>query len=159
MTTLRLKVLYTSIQVQQHLHLIARVKLTTKKGSNDKTTRKKTLGTKSKKSIAGGVKKPHRYRPGTRALMEIRRMQKTTNLLIRKIYFQRLVRQIMYGLHEKYKAYHWRRTALETLQEAAEEYLVHLLEDVNLITINNKHITINVPDMTCARRIRGELKG
>jgi len=100
---------------------MARVKLTRKKGSNDKTTRKKTLGTKSKKSMAGGVKKPHRFRPGTRALMEIRRLQKTTNLLIQKIHFQRLVRQIMYDLHDKYKVYLWRRTALEALQEAAEE--------------------------------------
>jgi len=159
MTTLRLIVIYTSIQGQQHLHLMARVKLTGKKASNEKTTRKKTLGTKSKKSMAGGVKRPHRYRPGTRALMEIRRMQKTTNLLIPKVNFQRLVREIMYGLHDKFKAYQWRRTALEALQEAAEEYLMHLFEDVNLITINNKQITINVLNMTCARRIRGELKG
>ena len=42
----------------------------------------------------GGVKKPHRYRPGTVALREIRRYQKSTELLIRKMPFQRLVREI-----------------------------------------------------------------
>ena len=44
--------------------------------------------------ILGGVKKPHRYRPGTVALREIRRYQKSTELLIRKLPFQRLVREI-----------------------------------------------------------------
>ena len=42
----------------------------------------------------GGVKKPHRYKPGTVALREIRRYQKSTELLIRKLPFQRLVHEI-----------------------------------------------------------------
>jgi hypothetical protein len=45
-------------------------------------------------AAAGGVKKPHRFRPGTVALREIRRYQKSTELLIRKLPFQRLVREI-----------------------------------------------------------------
>ncbi len=44
--------------------------------------------------MSGGVKKPHRYRPGTVALREIRKYQKSTDLLIRKLPFQRLVREI-----------------------------------------------------------------
>jgi histone H3/H4 len=47
-----------------------------------------------------GVKKPHRYRPGTVALREIRKYQKSTELLIRKLPFQRLVREIAQGLHK-----------------------------------------------------------
>ena len=59
---------------------------------------RKQLAAKSRKTQAptatGGVKKPHRFRPGTVALREIRRYQKSTELLIRKLPFQRLVREI-----------------------------------------------------------------
>ncbi|VDN29112.1 unnamed protein product [Gongylonema pulchrum] len=58
---------------------------------------RKQLATKAARKSApstGGVKKPHRYRPGTVALREIRRYQKSTELLIRKLPFQRLVREI-----------------------------------------------------------------
>jgi hypothetical protein len=57
---------------------------------------RKQLATKAARKsapTAGGVKKPHRYRPGTVALREIRRYQKSTELLIRKLPFQRLVRE------------------------------------------------------------------
>uniref|UniRef100_A0A4X1STA5 Core Histone H2A/H2B/H3 domain-containing protein n=2 Tax=Sus scrofa TaxID=9823 RepID=A0A4X1STA5_PIG len=78
----------------------------------------------------GGVKKPHRYRPGTVALREIRRYQKSTELLIRKLPFQRL--------------------------GASEAYLVGLFEDTNLCAIHAKHVTIMPKDLQLARRIRGE---
>ena len=52
------------------------------------------FSTRRTAQLNGGVKKPHRYRPGTVALREIRRFQKSTELLIRKLPFQRLVREI-----------------------------------------------------------------
>jgi hypothetical protein len=75
---------------------MARTKQTARKSTGGKAPRKQ-LATKAARKSApatGGVKKPHRYRPGTVALREIRRYQKSTDLLIRKLPFQRLVREI-----------------------------------------------------------------
>lgn len=75
---------------------MARTKQTARKSTGGKAPRKQ-LATKAARKSApstGGVKKPHRYRPGTVALREIRRYQKSTELLIRKLPFQRLVREI-----------------------------------------------------------------
>ena len=75
---------------------MARTKQTARKSTGAKAPRKQ-LATKTARKTApsyGGVKKPHRYLPGTVALREIRRYQKTGDLLIRKIPFQRLVREI-----------------------------------------------------------------
>ena len=101
----------------------------------------------------GGVKKPHRYRPGTVALREIRRFQKTTELLIKKLPFQRLVRDIARDFKSDLR---FQSSALGALQEAAEAYLVGLFEDTNLCAIHAKRITIMPKDMQLARRIRGE---
>ena len=75
---------------------MARTKQTARKSTGGKAPRKQ-LATKAARKSApatGGVKKPHRYRPGTVALREIRRYQKSTELLVRKLPFQRLVREI-----------------------------------------------------------------
>ena len=101
----------------------------------------------------GGVKKPHRYRPGTVALREIRRYQKSTNLLIQKLPFQRLVRQIAQDLGKDLR---FQSTAILALQEAVEAYLVGLFEDVNLCALHSKRVTIMPRDIALARRIRGE---
>ena len=85
------------------------------------------------------VKKPHRYRPGTVALREIRRYQKSTELLIRKLPFQRLVREIA---REYRTDLRFQSTAILALQEAAEAYLVGLFEDTNLCAIHAKRVTI-----------------
>lgn len=101
----------------------------------------------------GGVKKPHRYRPGTVALREIRKYQKSTDTLIRKLPFQRLVREIS----QDFKAdIRWQSTAMLALQEAAEAYLIGMFEDTNLCAIHAKRVTIMPKDMQLARRIRGE---
>ena len=110
--------------------------------------------TPSKKSGPGGVKKPHRYRPGTVALREIRRYQKSTELLIRKLPFQRLVREIAQDLTKT--DLRFQGTAILALQEAAEAYLVGLFEDTNLCAIHAKRVTIMPKDIQLARRIRGE---
>ena len=102
---------------------------------------------------SGGVKKPHRYRPGTVALREIRRYQKSTDLLIRKLPFQRLVREIAQDFKNDLR---FQGTAISALQEASESYLVSLFEDTNLCAIHAKRVTIMPKDIQLARRIRGE---
>ena len=104
---------------------------------------------------AVGVKKPRRYRPGTLALREIRKYQKSTELLIRKLPFQRLVREIAQDLFP-FKDLRFQSTAILALQEASESYLVGLFEDTNLCAIHAKRVTIMPKDMQLARRIRGE---
>ena len=103
---------------------------------------------KAKKKVQGGVKKqpasqkgqpkPHRYRPGTVALQEIRRYQKSTELLIRKLPFQQLVREIAQDLGKMNMRFQSR--AIMALQEASEAYLVGLLEDSNLCAIHTKRV-------------------
>lgn len=118
---------------------------------------RKSLATKTiRKSLPapGGVKKPHRYRPGTVALREIRRYQKSTDLLIRKLPFQRLVREISQGYRPDLR---FQSAALLALQEASESYLTGLFEDTNLIAIHAKRVTIMPKDLALARRIRGDL--
>ena len=110
----------------------------------------------------GGVKKPrkpHRYRPGTLALMEIRRYQKSHELLIRKLPFQRLVREIVLDNLPpgwKHGDVRFLSQVIMALQEAAEAYLVGLFEDSNLCAIHAKRVTIMPKDIQLARRIRGE---
>ncbi|XP_063717650.1 uncharacterized protein LOC134844763 [Symsagittifera roscoffensis] len=117
---------------------------------------RKQLATKAARKSApstGGVKKPHRYRPGTVALREIRRYQKSTELLIRKLPFQRLVREIAQDFKTDLR---FQSTAIMALQEASESYLVSLFEDTNLCAIHAKRVTIMPKDIQLARRIRGE---
>ena len=83
-----------------------------------------------------------RYRPGTVALREIRKYQKSTDLLILKAPFQRVVREIVQDLYGTSHQYRFQRSALEALQEASEAYLVGLLEDSNLCAIHARRVTI-----------------
>ena len=99
------------------------------------------------------MKKPKRFRPGTVALREIRRFQKSTELLIRKLPFQRFVREIAQNLNPGLR---FESSAIGALQEAAEAYIVGLLEDANLCAIHAKRVTIMPKDIKLARRIRGE---
>ena len=102
---------------------------------------------------AEGQKKNRRYRPGTVALREIRKYQKTTDLLLKKAPFQRLVREIA----QDYKSdLRWQSSAVMAMQEASEAYLVGLFEDTNLCAIHARRVTIMPKDMQLARRIRGE---
>ena len=102
---------------------------------------------------ATGVRKKRRLRPGTGALREIRRYQKSTELLIRKLPFQRLVREIAQDFKTDLR---FQGSAVLALQEAAEAYLVGLFEDTNLCAIHAKRVTIMPKDIQLARRIRGE---
>ncbi|XP_075716093.1 histone H3-like centromeric protein A [Rhinoderma darwinii] len=95
-----------------------------------------------------------RYRPGARALMEIRKYQKSTNLLIQKVPFFRLVREICLK-YSRGVFYYWQSTALMALQESAEAFLVRLFEDSYLCSHQANRVTLFVKDMQLARRIRG----
>jgi histone H3 len=134
---------------------MARTKQTARKSTGGKAPRKALCTKAARKSAParGGVKKPHRYRPGTVALREIRRFQKNTQLLIRKLPFQRFVREVAQDFKSDLRFQSW---AIQALQEAAEAYLVSLFEDTNLCAIHAKRVTIMVHDMALARRIRGE---
>ena len=101
----------------------------------------------------GGLKKPMRYQPGTVALREIRHYQKTTELLIRKLPFSRLVREIAQDFKTDLR---FQPQAIGALQEAAEAYLVGLFKDTNLCAIHAKRVTIMPKDIQLARRIHGE---
>jgi histone H3 len=103
---------------------------------------------------SGGLKKPRRWHPGTVALREIRKYQRTTNLLIQKQPFQRLVREIAQDLNKG--DLRFQTTAMIALQEAAEAYQVGLFEDSNLLAIHAHRVTIRPVDLQLARRIRGE---
>nr|KAG5704928.1 hypothetical protein BaRGS_003911 [Batillaria attramentaria] len=130
---------------------MARTKQTARKSTGGKAPRKQ-LATKAARKSApstGGVKKPHRYRPGTVALREIRRYQKSTELLIRKLPFQRLVREIAQDFKTDLR---FQSAAIGALQEASEAYLVGLFEDTNLCAIHAKRVTIMPKDIQLARR-------
>eukprot|EP00450_Noctiluca_scintillans_P021714 CAMPEP_0194512650 /NCGR_PEP_ID=MMETSP0253-20130528/44714_1 /TAXON_ID=2966 /ORGANISM="Noctiluca scintillans" /LENGTH=136 /DNA_ID=CAMNT_0039356131 /DNA_START=45 /DNA_END=455 /DNA_ORIENTATION=+ len=134
---------------------MARTKQTARKSAGGKAPRSALAGKASRKQapVAGGIKKPHRYRPGTVALREIRKYQKSTDLLIRKLPFQRLVREIAMDFQTELK---FQSQAVLALQEAAEAYLVGLFEDTNLCAIHAKRVTIMPKDIQLARRLRGE---
>ena len=139
--------------------IMARTKQTARKSTGGKSTTKLegskkrlTTGGKGAKSYHG-TKKPHRFHPGTVALREIRKYQKSTNLLIRKLPFQRLVREIA----QNYKTdLRFQSTAITALQECSEAYLVGLFEDTNLCALHARRVTIMPKDLQLARRIRGE---
>ncbi len=137
---------------------MARTKQTARKQTpqGSKAPRKAITSSKAARKTApaiGGVKKPHRYRPGTVALREIRKYQKSTELLIRKLPFQRLVREIAGAFKSDLR---FQSSAVLALQEASESYLVGLFEDTNLCAIHAKRVTIMPKDMQLAKRIRGE---
>ena len=134
---------------------MARTKQTARKARGEKAPRKNLATKAAQKSApsAGGIKKPHRWRPGTVALREIRKYQKSTDLLIRKAPFPRLCREIA----EKLKLdVHFQSTAILAYQEASEAYLIGLFEDANLCAMHARRVTLMPKDMVLARRIRGE---
>jgi histone H3 len=134
---------------------MARTKQTARKSTGGKAPRVQLAILASRKScpLYGGIKRPHRYRPGTAALKEIRKYQKSTELLIRKLPFQRLVKEIALKRNVDLR---FQSAAIIALQESAEAYLVGLFEDTNLCAIHAKRTTIMAKDMLLARRIRGE---
>merc|ERR1712216_431589 len=103
------------------------------------------------------TKVKRRYKPGTLALKEIRKFQKSTELLIRKAPFCRLVREISNEVSPE--PFRYTAESLLAIQEATEDFLVHLFEDCNLCAIHAKRVTIMPKDLQLARRIRGPIYG
>ncbi|MBZ3871162.1 histone H3.3 [Sciurus carolinensis] len=127
-------------------------KQTARKSTGSRKAPRKQLAIKGAHKSApstGGVKKPHRYRPGTVALCEIKRYQKSTELLICKLPFQHLVREIAQDFKSDLC---FQSTAIGDLQEASEAYLVGLFEDINLCAIHAKHVTIMPKDIQLPHR-------
>ncbi|KAF1792424.1 hypothetical protein JG687_00002159 [Phytophthora cactorum] len=94
-----------------------------------------------------------RRKPGEVALREIRLLQRSTKLLLRKLPFARVVREIQTEFTGV--GYRWQAEALLALQEAAETYLVRTFEDANLCAIHGKRVTLQVKDIQLSLRIRG----
>ena len=139
---------------------MVRTKQTARKSTGGKISSKvlsQKFGARTaRKSCTGsdGDKRPtKKYRPrGAVALAEIRRYQKSTELLIRKLPFQRLVREITQDFKTELR---YQTAALSALQEASEAYLIGLFEDTNLSAIHAKRVTIMPKDIQLALRIRG----
>ncbi|KAJ1551866.1 centromeric DNA-binding histone H3-like protein cse4 [Cladochytrium tenue] len=113
-------------------------------------------------SAGGGEVRKRRYRPGTRALQEIRKFQKSTDLLIAKLPFARVVREVTMELTQDFTdgaSWRYQSAAIMALQEAAEAFLTHLFEDANLCAIHARRVTIMQKDIQLARRIRGPFGG
>ena len=137
---------------------MARTKQTARKSTGGKAPRKALATIAARKTApSGGVKKPHRFRPGTVALREIRKYQgqgkHCTELLLRKQPFNRLVREVANDFKADLR---FASHAIMALQESSEAYLVGVYEDANLCTIHGKRVTIFPKDIQLARRIRGE---
>ena len=114
-------------------------------------------------STTGGIKKPHRYHPGLLALREIRKYQQSMESLIRKTPFNKLIKEISQeyricpeGPGTPSVQVRFQSTALAALQEAAENFLVGLFEDVNLLAVHAKRVTVMPRDIRLALRIRGD---
>ena len=134
---------------------MARTKQTARKSTGGKAPRK-SLATKAARvsaGLTGGVKKPHQYRPGTVALREIRRYQKTTNLLLLKDPFSRIVREIAQDFKKDLR---FQSNAVLALQESSEAYLTTVFDNTNLCAIHAKRVTIMPKDTQLVRRICGE---
>jgi len=114
---------------------------------------KKTAAASKGIKKADGEKKKIRFKPGTVALREIKRYQKTTNLLLPRAPFQRLVRSICSGIDNDLR---FASNALQALQESSEAYIVGVFEDANLCAIHANRVTVMKKDMDLARRIRGD---
>lgn len=135
---------------------MARTKQTARRSTGGKAPRKDIAAKAARKNPAPWSQlkpKKKRYRPGTVAIREIRKFQKSTELLIRKVPFQRLVKEVAQDVSST--PMRFQSIAILALQEAAEAYLTGLFEDTNLCAIHAKRVTIMPQDMQLARRIRG----
>ena len=119
--------------------------------AKEKSVSKKTAPAAG--GVKGGERKKPRFRPGTVALREIKRYQKSTDLLIPRAPFQRVVREICHGFDHDLR---FQSQALVALQEAAEGYLTGVFEDANLCALHAKRVTLQRSDLLLARRIRGD---
>ena len=134
-----------------------KTKVAAKAKEAQKAAMKMKKGQQMKKTApaSGGMKeaKGRRNKPGTVVLREVKKYQKSTNMLLPRAPFQRLVRYITQDQNDSLR---FQSSALHALQEASEAYIVGLFEDTNLCAIHAKRVTVQKKDMDLARRIRGD---
>ncbi len=133
--------------------LVVAQKKQAKKAATDSATDTTVTATDSSSAVVLH-KKQHRYRPGAKAIREIRKYQNSTELLIRKKPFQRLTREIASDFKTGLRM---QSEAILALQTAAESYLTGLFEDTKLCAMHAKRDIVREADMKLARRIRGEI--
>jgi len=135
---------------------MARTKQAAHRSTGGKAPKKQlvtALGKKKLDTVCGTKPEKHRYRPNSKILRQIRKYQSNGDLLIPRLPFQRLVREIAQFIKPDLR---FQSTAIQALQEASEAYLVSLFDDTNLCAIHAKRITIQPKDMLLARRLRGD---
>jgi len=115
-------------------------------------TKRTTKSSSTTSTTSGGGRRQHRFRPGELALQQIRKFQQSTNLVLRKLPFRRLAKEISEDFRPGTR---WSVDAMEGLQEATEAFLVRILADSNLCAIHAKRVTIMPRDMHLAVRIGG----
>ena len=132
---------------------MARTKQTARKSTGGKPSRKglATIAARKSAPATGGVKKPHRYRPGTVALREIRRYQKSYDILVPKAPYMRLFREVLQDHKSDMRV---QAAASLAAQEMLEAFLVQRFEDSNLSAIHAKRVTIMPKDLQLAQRIQ-----
>jgi histone H3 len=116
---------------------------------------KKAFAQQHRDNSQQGQRRKYKARSGTVALREIRRYQKSTDLLIRKLPFQRLIREIAQDFKNDLR---FQGSAILALQEACEAYLVGLFEDTNICALHAKRVTIMPKDMQLSKKIRNDFK-
>ena len=134
---------------------MARTKQTARKSTGGTTSRSHYRTVKGRRmglQEKGRVRKPRRWRSGTVALREIRRYQKGYELLIKKLPFQRLVREVAHKINPELR---FQSTALLALHEASENFLVNMFQQVNLAAIHGGRVTIQPKDMMLWNRMKG----
>ena len=123
-------------------------------GKKDKKQAPKSKGKAMSQGSQENERKKIRFKPGTVVLREIKRYQKTTQLLLPRAPFQRLVREVCKEMDPDLR---FAQSALTALQESTEAYLVGLFEDANMCCVHSKRVTLTKQDMQLAYRIRGDM--
>ena len=147
----------TKNQLKEPLQVMGRTKQTAARSTGGKAPRGRYRTQHGRKmgcssQMKGGLGKPFRFRPGTVALRQIRKYQKSTELLIRKLPFQRLVREVAQKIDNTLR---FQSTAILALQEASEAFLVTMFEKVNLCAIHGNRVTIKPKDILLWKRMMG----
>ena len=104
---------------------------------------------------SGRPRKSRHFRPGTQALRQIRKYQRSTELLIRKLPFQRLVREVSQEVSKDLGVdpFRYQSTAILALQEASEDFLVRMFSQCNDICIHGKRVTVQQKDIQLWKRL------
>lgn len=131
---------------------MARTKQTAGKSTGGKAPRKELAAKAARKSNPIDEARRRRFRSGTVALREIRKLQKSTELLIAKAPFQRLVREVAEGYLQGVR---FQEGAIEALQHTTEDFFVHLFEEAQVAAIHAKRVTIAPKDIALAVRMHG----